>query len=261
MLTCRVPAGPLSSYVRVLWHSAGWQPSQGRERHMPDGTASMLIVLEGATRGHSDDLAIIAGPRSSYSLIGASDARTIIGVQFTSRGAGPWVNVPLSELANTHVPLRYVADSAATVLRERLLASGSAECRLDLLEEWLTLRLLRQPSGTESIAWAVRTIEQRPQIQIGDVAERVGRSWRWFVERFSREVGLTPKVFSRLCRFQNALACLHANREIDLADVAVSLGYFDQAHFAHDFHAIAGITPTAYRAGRTVHHNHVAMVD
>jgi AraC-like DNA-binding protein len=261
MLTCRVPAGPLSSYVRVLWHAAGWQPSRGRERHLPDGTASMLIVLEGAPRGHADDLAIIVGPRSSYSLIGASAARTIIGVQFTSRGAGPWVNVPLSELANTHAPLRYVADSAATVLRERLLARGSAERRLDLLEEWLTLRLLRQPSGTEAIAWAVHAIEQRPQIHIGDVAERSGHSWRWFVERFSREVGLTPKVFSRLCRFQNALACLHADRAIDLADVAVSLGYFDQAHFAHDFHTIAGITPTAYRAARTVHHNHVAIVD
>lgn len=227
---------------------------------MPDGTASMLIVLEGATPGHSDDLAIIAGPRSSSSLIGASEARTIIGVQFTSRGAGPWINVPLSELANTHAPLRDVADPAAPVLRERLLASGAAEHRLDLLEEWLTLRLLRQPSGTEAIAWAVRAIERRPQVHIGDVAEGVGRSWRWFVERFSREVGLTPKVFSRLCRFQNAIACLHGDREIDLADVAVSLGYFDQAHFAHDFHTIAGITPTAYRARRTVHRNHVAIV-
>jgi methylphosphotriester-DNA--protein-cysteine methyltransferase len=130
-----------------------------------------------------------------------------------------------------------------------------------VLEEWLTHRLLRPSSGSAAIAWAVRAIEQHPQVRIRDVADRVGRSWRWFVEQFSREVGLTPKVFSRLCRFQNALARLHGNREIDLADVAVSLGYFDQAHFAHDFHSIAGITPTAYRAGRTAHHNHVAIVD
>ena len=228
---------------------------------MPDGTASMLIVLEGAACVPSDDLAIVAGPRSSFSLIGVSEARTIIGAQFTSRGACPWVNVPLSELTNTRAPLRSVADPAATVLRERLLASGSAERRLDVLEEWLTRRLLRQPSGSAAIAWAVRAIEQRPQVRIRDVADRVGRSWRWFGEQFSREVGLTPKVFSRLCRFQNALARLHSNREIDLADVAASLGYFDQAHFAHDFHTIAGITPTAYRAGRTAHHNHVAIVD
>ena len=227
---------------------------------MPDGTAGMFIVLDKATRSHSDDLAVIVGPRSSSSLIGGSETGTMIGVQFTSRGAGPFVSVPLSELANTHVPLRYVVDPAAAVLRERLLARGSAELRLDVVEQWLMQRFVRRSSGDAAIAWAVRAIEQQPQVRIRDLAHRVGRSWRWFVERFSLEVGLTPKVYSRLCRFQNALQRLHSDRELDLADVAVSLGYFDQAHFAHEFRAIAGITPTAYRAARTPHHNHVAIL-
>jgi AraC-like DNA-binding protein len=228
---------------------------------MPDGTAGMFIVLDSATRSHSDELAVIVGPRSSSSLIGASEARTMIGVQFTSGGAGPFVSVSLSELANAHAPLRYVVDPAAAVLRERLLAIGSAERRLDVLEQWLMHRFVRRSSGDAAIAWAVQAIEEDPQLRIRDVADRVGRSWRWFVERFSLEVGLTPKVFSRLCRFQNALHRLHGDREIDLADVAVSLGYFDQAHFAHEFRAIAGITPTAYRAARTAHHNHVAILN
>src|ERR1044071_6134131 len=136
MLTCRVPATPLSSHVRVLWHADGWRPSTERERHMPGGTAGMFIVLDATTRTNSDDLAIIVGPRASSSLIGASAAKTLIGVQFTSGGAGPFINVSLSELAHTHAPLRYVADPAAAVLRERLLASTSPPERLDILEGW-----------------------------------------------------------------------------------------------------------------------------
>jgi AraC-like DNA-binding protein len=74
------------------------------------------------------------------------------------------------------------------------------------------------------------------------------------------EVGLTPKVYSRLCRFQNALQRLHSDRELDLADVAVSLGYFDQAHFAHEFRAIAGITRRPIAPRGLPHHNHVAIL-
>jgi len=185
----------------------------------------------------------------------------MIGVHFRSGGAGPFLDIPVSELVDTHVPLRYAADPGAAILRERLMVGGSPEARLDVLERWLMQRLLRRRHRDQAIAWAVRMIERRPNVRMHDIAARIGRSSRWFIDRFASEVGLTPKTFSRVRRFQAAVGLMHARSGIDFADLALSLGYADQAHFSHEFRAIGGITPTAYLAGRTAHPNHVAVAD
>jgi AraC-like DNA-binding protein len=74
-------------------------------------------------------------------------------------------------------------------------------------------------------------------------------------------VGLTPKLFCRVRRFQRVLRRIGTGRPVEWAAVAVDCGYFDQAHFIRDFHAFSGINPSAYLAGRTEHLNHVPLLD
>jgi AraC-like DNA-binding protein len=261
MVISRLPSPPLSRFVRSLWYADGAPRSVGRERHMPDGTAALLIALDDTSRGSSDDFAIFKGPRSCPTIIGTAAPVPMIGVHFTSGGAAPFLQVPVSELANAHAPLRDVGDAGVATLRERLLSTDSAHARLALLEKWLTLQTARQETDDEAIAWAVGAIERRPHVRMRDLTACIGHSSRWFIQRFSEHVGLTPKVFSRIRRFQHAIERMHGEPDSDLADLALSLGYFDQAHFAHDFRAIAGMTPTAYLSARTAYPNHVALVD
>ena len=228
---------------------------------MPDGTAALLIALDDTSRGGSDDFAIFKGPRSSPTIIGAATPVTMIGVQFRSGGAAPFLHVPVSELANAHAPLRDVGNGGVTTLRERLLCSDSADARLDFVEQWLTRQIARQQTGVAAIDWAVGAIERWPHVRMRDLTARIGRSSRWFIQRFSEHVGLTPKVFSRIRRFHHAIERMHGDPDNDLADLAASLRYFDQPHFAHDFRAIAGMSPTAYLSARTAYPNHVALVD
>lgn len=258
MLVGRVPPPPLSSCVELLWYAAGWKPTHARERHMPDGSAGIIIVL-GTGAAARAEASLAAGARSEAIFLDTSRSTTVIGVHFKRGGAGPFLDVPLSELTNTHAPLGDVAGPAS--LRDRILEAGEPEGRLDVLQQWLMQRLLRRPERDPAIAWAVRQFEHQPHVRISAVADQIGRSSRWFVERFNAEVGLTPKVFSRVRRFQQALRHMHAGAAVDLADLALSTGYFDQAHFTHDFRSIAGITPTAYVAARTEHPNHVAILE
>ena len=74
-------------------------------------------------------------------------------------------------------------------------------------------------------------------------------------------VGLTPKLFCRIQRFQHVLAELKARRTIEWADVAYSCGYFDQAHFVHDFQEFSGLNPTAYARAQPEHPNFVPIND
>jgi AraC-like DNA-binding protein len=78
------------------------------------------------------------------------------------------------------------------------------------------------------------------------VADSLGTSHKHFIERFWRDVGLTPKRFCRVRRFQMVLEALAQKRLVDWGDLACACGYFDQAHFIHDFKAFSGLTPTAY---------------
>ena len=71
-------------------------------------------------------------------------------------------------------------------------------------------------------------------------------SQRRFIEIFRNEVGVTPKAFSRLRRFQHVLGAVEHLTDVDWTDVAVECGYFDQAHFIHDFREFAGVTPSLY---------------
>jgi AraC-like DNA-binding protein len=85
---------------------------------------------------------------------------------------------------------------------------------------------------------------------VGDVIQRIGLSPRRFGELFRSEVGLAPKAFCRIRRFSEVLKRIEPLTEVDWADVALSCGYFDQAHFNHDFRACAGLTPSAYLRDR-----------
>ena len=78
---------------------------------------------------------------------------------------------------------------------------------------------------------------------------------------FAEEVGLTPKLFGRIVRFQQVLRVIDSGKRVTWARLAATSGYYDQAHFINDFRAFSGINPTAYLGLRTEHINHVPLVD
>ena len=88
---------------------------------------------------------------------------------------------------------------------------------------------------------------------------QIGTSQRTFINTFAREVGMTPKLYSRVRRFNRALRMVHRREDVDWTDVALACGYFDQSHLIRDFRAFAGLSPSSYLALRTEHFNHVPV--
>jgi AraC-like DNA-binding protein len=76
---------------------------------------------------------------------------------------------------------------------------------------------------------------------------------------FSRAVGLTPKTYCRVLRFQHVLRRAGTGGLSSLADLAIASGYSDQPHFNREFRELTGVTPAEYRLAAPPAAHHVLV--
>jgi len=267
-----IPAPPLSEFVELLWLYEGYQQPHAKERLLPDGSMELVINLnEDLTRVYdphdTEKVRTLRGPvmvgaHSEFFVIDTAEQHSVAGVHFKPGGAFPFLDVPAAELHNTLVSLEDLWGSMAGQLRERLMEAVTAQDKLHVLEQALLARAAARLERHPAVAFALREFRGAPHTHtIAEVTGQIGLSAKRFIEVFSGEVGLTPKLFCRVRRFQRVLRRIGGGRPVEWAAVAADCGYFDQAHFIHDFRAFSGINPSAYIAQRTEHLNHVPLID
>lgn len=264
-----VPSRPLGDFVELFWLYDGMPGANGRERLLPTGTVELVIGLRDDTgciypRDRDDDPLVfrgpaVCGPHAEYFAIDSVSTITVIGVHFKPGGAFPFLGVPAGELQNRHVSLDDLWGSYADEVHTRVLEAPTPEGKIRALEEGLLGRLLQPLERHGAVDFALREFSRPTTRLVSDVTSQIGMSSRRFADRFRDEVGLTPKLFCRVRRFQDALRRVHRREQVDWADVALDCGYFDQSHFNHDFRAFAGLSPSAYLASHTLHMNHVPL--
>jgi AraC-like DNA-binding protein len=251
------PGPPLSEFVDSLWISEGHVQPHARERLLPTGTMELVFTADADGRVAS----WVVGARSECLVLDTSRPFDVIAVHFRPGGGFPFFGVPSCELRDRSVTLDLVWGASAANVRDRLRESETPEQRFRILEQTLLDRARgrfdRHPGVHYALALFDRSNGARP---VGDVVQRIGISPRRFVDVFRSEVGLSPKLFCRIRRFNEALRRIEQLTDVDWVDVALSCGYFDQAHFNHDFRAFSGLTPSSYLRHRTSR-THVAITD
>jgi len=264
------PDWPLSEFVRLFWWCEQHRPTHQKERLLPDGSVELVINLrkdisrtydrEHPERCNTLPGAIVAGPHSNYFVIDTEEQEGCMGIHFRPGGAFLFLGVPADELHNQLVGLDALWGRAATELRERMLAAPTPEARFAELERILLSRVGRSLSRHAAVAFSLRKFLNQPHVHtVGDVTREIALSPRRFIEVFRRQVGMTPKLFCRVQRFQRAVQAIGAGKSVDWATVALDCGYYDQAHFIHDFRAFSGITPAVYLSLHNDHLNHVPL--
>jgi len=249
------PKQPLSKFVDTLWLYEGNASEQTTERILPTGTLELAINLrQNELRFYYAERFETCSRLSGAVVSGASGrgfapaAETfIIGVHFKPGGAFPFLGLPADELADTHVDLETLWGPASGRLRERLCDARTSAERFHLLEEALLSRLRQGVEQHYAVSAALEIFGKNhcgPRVR--EAAKDLGLSQRRFIQVFKAEVGITPKLFSRIQRFQQARAFIQYNSSINWADLAVDFGYFDQSHFIRDFVEFSGLSPTDY---------------
>jgi AraC-like DNA-binding protein len=245
------PHGPLAEFVESFWTHEGYGGGHARERVLPTATVDLVFALH-PLRG---PIARVAGPRSECIELDTSEPFSACGVHFKPGGALPFIAEPANELHNQAVDLGAIWGPLAATVEARVWESPKPEHRLLILEEILGSRMCPDRGSHPAVSYALGVIEHsRGTRPIADLADRIGLSTRRFLDLFRSQVGISPKAFSRLRRFAASLDAIGAKSDVDWTDIALTCGYFDQAHFNHDFRAFTGVTPSEYlctRASRT----------
>ncbi len=265
------PGSPLSAFVDCLWYWQGSPQPHSKERLLPNGEPTIIFNLrddpiriydpQDVRRHRSYGHAVLSGARSNCFVIDTQQQERVIGVQFRPGGAFPFFRMPVSEVEDASVSLGDLWPSRASEVRERLLSAPTVDSMLLELERCLFEQLVRPLELHPAVRYALREFRLLANgNRVEAVTERIGLSQRRFIELFHRQVGLTPKVFCRVHRFQNVLRAVHRKKDVDWAQIALECGYYDQPHFIHDFRSFSGLTPNAYLAVATPHLNHVPLV-
>lgn len=268
------PGAALRSLVG--WYSgyrqAGVPPM--RHRGLPSPYLTLIFTLDEPLtvlahpdpgQAPGDFRLLLGGLHTAPALISHDGRQSGIQIALSPLGARAVLGMPAGALAEIDVAADDVLGRDIVAAHEDLRAAEDWPQRFAVVDEWLMRRAAKNEAAIPAElthAWRL-LLRSGGTLPIADLAEEVGWSARRLSGRFTAEFGLTPKAAARVIRFDRARRRLTdrarggpvevwpdagTRRSLGLADLAVDVGYYDQAHMDREFNALAGCPPVAWLA-------------
>ncbi len=256
MLLTRAPHPVLRPFVRTVWaiDALDSAPCAERERVLPTGLMHLVFRLSDVPlrlfdnicdfTGHSLGFTIVGGARSSSYIRDTSVPSASVGAQLNPGAAELLFGAPADELAERHTSLDELWGSLAGEILERLVTADSLDQQLDIFENFLMSKLPRVHGLHPAVADALEQFTRTSSVH--EVVKRTGYSHRRFIELFTQAVGITPKLYTRVQRFQRVIEMATFSPSASLLDLALEAGYSDQPHFTRQFKEFSGMAPGEY---------------
>ncbi|GJM09818.1 MAG: hypothetical protein DHS20C11_20940 [Lysobacteraceae bacterium] len=214
----------------------------------PNGTNNLCITLDSAlvTKGAGRLQNHVATSCTRPVVFNRSDAIEMIGVQFEPYGFHLLTGLAMKEHKNNFFHLDdFFSAATLQTLYQQLHGAEDDGTKVDVLEQFI-LQQLSFRNLDRRILFAIHQIQRNPQLQLDQLVNHLNLSARRLRDLFALHVGISPKYFLRLCRFNHA-----AHRVSDctksLTEVAIDSGYFDQAHFIKEFREFGAVSPNRFR--------------
>ncbi|NNM24299.1 MAG: helix-turn-helix transcriptional regulator [Flavobacteriaceae bacterium] len=251
------PKPPLDKFVLSIVYYNGFEVPHSKDKFLPDGTTNLVVnLLEPPRYIYDNDTlnelqeckdAWFSGMHTNYLTISSDNESEMLVITFKAGSCYPFIKQSVDSFNNKVVHAQKVFGDEIMQLRLKLIEASEPEDKIALAEQWLNVQLDEVSFQGEIIQQLVAEIgENADQLNLKELAERSGYSQKQFIHLFKKYVGLTPKQFHRIVRFNEILALMHEQKKVDWAKVATGCGYYDQAHFIKDFQAFSGINPKKY---------------
>ena len=248
------PPPALGKLVAELWQTRIPSLADARVRIMPNACVDIVVYISQTSRG--DGLAgIVAPPHRSFVvgstltsfLVRSSGWRHVVGASILPAGVQPILGMPARVIGQSIALLDDVIGRRAAELEERVIEGDPGSAMQRLGDALLDLKSSRE--GSSLLARAVQSVrEARGVKRIDALAYDSNVSTRHLERHFLEQVGITPKTFSRLIRFDRAVRDIPSRGSRPWSQFALEHGYTDQAHFINEFREFSGITPAQFEA-------------
>jgi AraC-like DNA-binding protein len=226
------PASAVAPWLACAWErrSDGGAPV----RVVPDGCIDIVWTEGGGVH--------VVGANTLAFLVGLAPGVRVAGVRRRPGAGAALLGVDAAALRDARVPLEDVWHDDARRLAQRL---DGADDRVGALLAALCARAPRTARPDPLVRAAVQRLHD-PRARVETLARELDVSARQLRRRVETAVGYGPKRLARVLRLARALDAARGGEE--LAQAAAGAGYADQAHFAHDCRALAGVPPSALLA-------------
>ena len=250
------PSIHLSEHIKTYWSLEFDQRggNQAPQPIVPDGCIEIVFNLaDRFKRFHADGsvevqpASLVAGQIQERIFIGPTGRVRLFGIRFKPAGAGAFFDFEMKEVTDRIEPLSTFWGTTAMELEERLWKAPSFDRQVGVVESYLQGRLKRPsilgPAFHNCIEAILVTSGTR---KVGEISRHFGMSERELERKFNRLVGLSPKTFSRIVRFQAVLQSISLSAPTNILDTTYHFGYYDQSHLIKDFLRFSGMNPSDY---------------
>jgi AraC-like DNA-binding protein len=273
ILKLHSPAFPLSQYIEQFVYYEGIDVSHSLDRFLPDGNTEMIISLSDDPQSIYDNETLteiqlcreawVSGVRTQPITIPSGNGSRMLIVAFKRGGGHPFYPFPMTEIADWVISADLIFGQSFHQLRQQLLHTPSIETMFSLVEGFLLQRggeFLHADSATRCVDFAVSNIVYQPDsASFHEISDTIGYSQKHFIDLFKNRVGVPPKQYLKIMRFQKAILEIEKDQSVYWEQIALESGFYDQAHFIYDFKNYSGFTPGEYMRRKTDMLNYVPV--
>jgi AraC-like DNA-binding protein len=260
------PPAHLEPFVDCIWLLAAPKGDEDPEPEivLPDGKTELIVhfgdaflKLEGDTYQRQARV-LMSGQLTERIMLKPTGEIGVVSIRFKAAGAARFFDVPYEALVDRVVDFADFEPAFAAAIHERIARCGSHDERLATMIAMLEERLTQESREDIFVRQACQHIARSEGgYSARDLVKLIGYSERQLERKFKKQVGIAPKILSRIARFQKFLAMAKATGTLTLADAAAACGYYDQSHFIRDFTKFSGVSPMKYLNGPHVMSDHL----
>lgn len=250
------PDKMLESYIKCYYVLEYGHDSMVEDQAFATGCIELMFTLEGNTwQPKRNNTFSNTSPVELWGQVlqpltfRTSGYNLVFGVRFYPATAAFFLKEDISHFNDTVVDLSSVVGNTVTELHARLQEAPSTAQRIRLADDFFSKKLTESPKLITKINLVQQVMAELSHKDFFDniehVATRYGITSRYLQKIFLRHTGLTPKLYTKINRFQNSLVLMGQSQHT-LTSVAYASGYFDQSHFIREFRSFTGFAPSAF---------------
>ncbi len=244
------PSKILQPYVESIWiqEDLSFDPGYLPTKIVPSTRVDLLFYYHEPFVHHDKaakeiiPLNVLHGQMTKPMRVSATGKTGIIIFSFYPWGLSPFINIPLNEFTDKSIDMNLVFDSRSmNELHSKILESKCNYERVNIIQNFLANSLKEKSKDDFIIELAKHINHQNGKIRLSAIAKNNNISRRNLQRRFSKAIGLSPKKFADIIRFQKAL---HLKKSgYNWSDIAEQCGYYDQPHFIKEIKSFTGLSP------------------